>query len=363
MLALLLGGHEAVFVLKLLLTVAFVVADAADGLADHCHVKALCVAADAGTDIGSLAGYCLVDDIGVSQERTTHNDSVEVASVDEFLCLLDVHAHTLCDGSLDSCLDLAAEVCPCAVGNFHGDEGNCRLVPACGDGEAVNITGLVQQLTDLCDIVAVAAAVHEVAAADTKRNGIVGADCLSHALKGLDHEAAAVFERAAVFVGAVVCKRREELAVQVAGVCLDLDAVEAGLLCDDRSVCLPVDELLDLLNGELLGHLKVSESAGDGGRCNSLLALNACAVCASAAMHELCKYLAAALVDGVGQLLERGNVLLVGEHCAVVGVVADLIPLHICENDKADSAECTASVELDNIIHNKAVDGVANAHG
>ena len=161
----------------------------------------------------------------------------------------------------------------------------------------------------------------------------------------------------------MVGQGREELAVQVAGVCLDLDAVEACLLCDDRSVCLPLDELLDLLNGELLGHLKVSESAGDGGRCNSLLALNACAVCASAAMHELCKYLAAALVDGIGQLLERGDVLLVGEHCAVVGVVAQLIPLHVCENYKADSAERTASVKFNHIIHYKAVDGMAYAHG
>lgn len=116
--------------------------------------------------------------------------------------------------------------------------GTCRLVPACGDREAVNIAGFVKQLADLCDIVAVAAAVHEVAAADAQGDGIVGADCRAHAFKSLNHETAAVFERAAILVGTVVGQRREELTVQVAGVGFDLDAVKAGLLCDDCGLCL-----------------------------------------------------------------------------------------------------------------------------
>ena len=235
-------------------------------------------------------------------------------------------------------------------------------MPACGDREAVNIAGFVKQLADLCDIVAVAAAVHEVAAADAQGDGIVGADCRAHAFKSLNHETAAVFERAAILVGAVVGQRREELAIQITGVGFDLDAVKAGLLCDDRSLCLPVNEFLDLLNGELLGHFKVSESAGDGRRCNCLLALNACAVCASAAMHELRENLAAALMDSIGELLKRGNVLLIGEHCAVVRIVAQLIPLHVCENDKSYAALCTALVKLNNVIHNEAINSVAYAH-
>ena len=235
-------------------------------------------------------------------------------------------------------------------------------MPACGDREAVNIAGFVKQLADLCDIVAVAAAVHEVAAADAQGDGIVGADCRAHAFKSLNHETAAVFERAAILVGTVVGQRREELTVQVAGVGFDLDAVKAGLLCDDCGLCLPINKFLDLLDGKLLGHFKVGESAGDGRRCNSLLALNACAICTSAAMHELCENLAASFMDCIGELLKRRDIFLVSEHCAVVGIVAKLIPLHVGEDDKSYAALCAALIKFNNVIHNEAINSVAYAH-
>ena len=160
----------------------------------------------------------------------------------------------------------------------------------------------------------------------------------------------------------MVGQQREELAIQITGVGFDLDAVKAGLLCDDRSLCLPINKFLDLLDGKLFGHFKVSESAGDGRRCNCLLALNACAICTSAAMHELCENLAASFMDCIGELLKRRDIFLVSEHCAVVGIVAKLIPLHVCENDKSYAALCTALVKLNNVIHDEAVNSVTYAH-
>ena len=204
MLALYLGGKLAVFVFKLCLAVALVVADAADGLVRHGHVEAQGVAAHAGADSVDTSGHGLLDGVGVCKERTTHDDSVKVAALDKLFRLFHVHAHTLRNGSLDACLDGAAEVRPRGVGNLHGDKGHRGLVPACGDGEAVNIAGLVKQLADIADIVSGAAAVHEVRAADAQRDGVVGADRLADTLKGLDHEAGAADDVAAVLVGAVV---------------------------------------------------------------------------------------------------------------------------------------------------------------
>ena len=204
MLALHLGGELAVFILKLCLAVALVVADAADGLVRHGHVEAQGVAAYAGADGVDTSGHGLLDGVGVCEERTSHDDGVKVAALDKLFRLLKVHAHTLRNGGLDARFDGAAEVRPRGVGNLHGDEGNRGLVPACGDGEAVNIAGLVKQLADIADIVSGAAAVHEVGAADAQRDGVVGADRLADALKGLDHEAGAADEVAAVLVGAVV---------------------------------------------------------------------------------------------------------------------------------------------------------------
>lgn len=82
-----------------------------------------------------------------------------------------------------------------------------------------------------------AAALEQVAAAHAQLQGIVGADGGADGGQGLDHEAVAVLHvLAAVLVLALVGQGGPELAVEVAGVGLELNAVKAGLLGDDRGL-------------------------------------------------------------------------------------------------------------------------------
>ena len=160
-----------------------------------------------------VAALGLIYKLGVAEENTSHNDGVKIAALDEHLGLLEVHAHTHGDGGLDLGLYLAAKVSEGAVRDFHGYEGDAALMPAGGDGEAVYIAGLVQQVAYVGDIVAVAAAGHIIAAGDAQADGEVGADGLAHGLEGLDHEAVAVLDAAAILIGAVIGERAPELAI------------------------------------------------------------------------------------------------------------------------------------------------------
>ena len=355
MLGLDLRGELAVCIAQLAFAVALVVADAADVLAGLGGVKAQCVAADAGTDAVVLAGHRLVDEVGIGQPLTAYDSAVDIAAVNYLFGDLYVHTHALENRDVNLCLDLAAEVEPVGVGDFHGDKGNGGVVPACGDGEAVDKAGLIEIAADICDIVAGAAAFKKVAAADAQLDGELRADDLADSGEGLDDEAA-------VLVGTEVRQGRPELAVEVTGVGLKLDAVKAGSLGYQSRVCLPLDELVDLFDGQGAGHFVMGELAGNCGGADCLKAADGGSRCGGASVHDLCEDLAAALMDGVGHLLELGNIFFVSQKGNIVRV-ADFVPLHVCKDYQANAALSSALVEISDFIVDVAVDGVPHAHG
>ena len=79
-------------------------------------------------------------------------------------------------------------------------------------------------------------------------------------------------------------------------------------------------------------------------------------------MHDLCEDLAAALVDGVGHLLELGTIFFVSQKGNIVRV-ADFVPLHVCKDYQANAALSSALVEISDFVVDVAVDGVSHAHG
>ena len=235
-------------------------------------------------------------------------------------------------------------------------------MPACGDGEAVDKAGLIEIAANLSDIVAGAAAFEKVAAADAQLDGELRADDLADSGESLNDEAVPVLKAAAVLVGTEVSQGRPELAVEVTGVGFELDAVKAGSLGYQSRVCLPLDEFVDLFDGQGAGHFVVGELAGNCGGADCLKAADGGSRCGGASVHDLCEDLAAALVDGVGHLLELGNVLLVGQKGNIVRV-ADFVPLHVCKDYQANAALSSALVEISDFVVDVAVDGVSHAHG
>ena len=128
-----LGRELAVGIRELAFLVAFIVADAADGLAGLRGVETQRVAADARTDAVVFPGHGLLHQVRIGQKLTADDRAVEVAALDNFLCQPDVLAHAHDDRGLDLGLDLAAEVVPVAEGYLHRDERHRGIMPAGGD--------------------------------------------------------------------------------------------------------------------------------------------------------------------------------------------------------------------------------------
>ena len=97
---------------------------------------------------------------------------------------------------------------------------------------------------------------HVAAARGQVHADAVGTPDLGDGIDGFEHEAGAVFDGAAVGVGAVVGAGLQELVDEVAVGAVELDAVEAGSLGVLRAAFVVGDGAADLLDAEGAGRLK-----------------------------------------------------------------------------------------------------------
>ena len=102
--------------------------------------------------------------------------------------------------------------------------------------------------------------------------------------------------------------------------------------------------------------------AGNGRRRNSLFSLYTFLICITTAMHQLCKHITSALMNSICQFLQLRNEFFIRQQCAMIRIIAFLIPLHICKDNQADAAFCSSFVELHNRVCDFAFYGMANAH-
>ena len=130
---------------------------------------------------------------------------------------------------------------------YHG------VVVAAGDVEGVDAL-VLERLGEHERVLYREAVGLVVRAAQADGDGEVGADLLAHVARYLDVDAHAVLKRAAVEVGAVVRSGGEEVRQQIAVCAVDLDEVEAGDLRAPGRVAEGVDYVLDLLDGQHVGH-------------------------------------------------------------------------------------------------------------
>lgn len=94
-----------------------------------------------------------------------------------------------------------------------------------------------------------------------------------------------------------------------------------------------------------------------------MLAALRCGSGIAALVHELREDLAAFCVNNICELLQGGDVFLIGEHCAAVGIVAYGIPLHVGKYNKTDTALGAFFVEEDIALGGISVICIVDTYG
>ena len=226
------------------------------------------------------------------------------------------------------------------------DDGRAGIVSSAADVDAADAESF--QIFCLGDAVLFGDAVGQiVAAVYAHRNGEFRAAVSLDAHDDLRNEAHTPLKAAAVFVGALICVGREELADQVAVRGVDLDAVDPGLLGDHSAGDEFADHGLDFLGGHSAG-LLADDFAGDVRCRHGLLAADQPAGRLVARMVKLNEDLGVIGMDSFCQARElRDHVCicdaqLVGR--ADAGLVVDAGDLG---DDQACSAFGAVSVVLD----------------
>ncbi len=116
-------------------------------------------------------------------------------------------------------------------------------------------------------LVDVPAAFRPVGGADAHAERLIGRPGGPHRADNLEREAHSVFERTAIFVGAMVRKWREELVQQIAMGRVDLDQIEAGAQRPPGRGDEGRDDAVHVGTGGGARRMPVREGDGRGGHC------------------------------------------------------------------------------------------------
>jgi hypothetical protein len=187
-----------------------------------------------------------------------------------------------------------------------------------------------------------------------------------HRAQHLEAHAGAMLERPAVFVGAAVLERIEELRNQIAVRGVDLDHVEPGLARADGGGGIGVDGLADVerrhraRHDGLVGHLE--HRMGDRGRCDRRLAADVESRVA-AAVAELDGALGAARVDFARELEQPRDEAVVVDAELAKAMTADARGGGHLDRDQADAAAHARHVVVDAVVGDEPlVVGEARRH-
>ena len=188
----------------------------------------------------------------------------------------------------------------------------------------------------------------ELVAAETNGYGEISSQTGLDALDDLGVDAQAVLNTAAVFVGAVIIIGAEELVEQVAVTTGQLYAVKASLLGTDSGINEALFHDFDFLDRHLVGR-------GTTGSYRHLAGGPGLAGCGrgafGAVVVQLDKAAAVVLVNGLGQGLEGGGVLVTSQrHLRIPGLIVHLVHIHTFDDNQAHAAPGTLFIIGDSLF-------------
>ena len=334
---------------------------AGDALAEHNAVQAA-QATDAGADVVGVAGSGLIAELGIAQIGAAHHADVGSAVLDQLLGdpgLVD--AADGGDRNVDVLFDLARAG---SVRGLLGTGGRNRGTALDG-GAARHMNhvdaGLLQATRDVDHIVEGQTAIGVLIARDADVDDKVLAAALANLGDDLEQEAHAGIERAAVLVGTLVVERSQKAAEHTVGVrCVDLNAIDTGLLHTHGSVAKLMRELVNLIDRDRTRRLAGIGRAHKGWSDQARRARNVKGHVGG--VEELRHDLAAILVDGRGELFPaRDKRVVVAAHVTrQIGI--GRLDRHDLGDDEAHAALGTGTVMIDQVVGHIAVIGQVRGH-
>ena len=221
--------------------------------------------------------------------------------------------------------------------------------------------GLLQATRDINHIVEGQTAIGVLIARDADVDDKVLAAALANLGDDLEQEAHAGIERAAVLVGTLVVERSQKAAEHTVGVrCVDLNAIDTGLLHTHGSVAKLMRELVNLVDRDgtrcLTGIGRSHEGRSDQARRARNVKGHVGGV------KELRHDLAAILMHGGGELFPaRDKRVVVAAHVTrQIGIGG--LDRHDLGDDEAHAALGTGTVMIDQVVSHIAMIGQVGGH-
>ena len=326
-------------------------------------IQTALIAAHAAVDILYPALFALVAEIRVCQLGTAHDYHIHLVGFQNVLGLLGVvdaahadgqHPGTLADAGGVVHVETAGQIQrrhlvlagggnDVAAGNIQHIHTGILCPVAEGDGILYGQTGFAKAVVLCVDA-------HEQGH-PLRDGGADGADALQR-------EAGAVLQTAAVLVGAVVQTIRQEGVGQIVVGTVELDAVEPGSHRAGSSLAVAVHHLGDHFPADA-GNGKAGCQLGIAGKQDHSRLVH---THSQPALPQLDARLAALGVDGISQLLQLGDVLVLcnrEEHFGGAEGV-DGRDLH---DIQSTAAPCAGNMVCNVLLIYKTILGKAGAHG
>lgn len=204
-------------------------------------------AAQAMEDLFGAIGHDFVGQLGIGEEGARHFDDVGFAAGDDLF-----HLRRIVQGAdggnwhADVLFDFGGEVNVAAVVGEHGRMGleEAELIAAGGDVDEID--EIFDAVGDPAAFGEVVAAIEELGAAHAELDGKSGTDGFADACEHFARKAQAIFQAAAVFVGAMVEIWREELIDEPAVAAVDHDHLKTGALGEGGFFAVGLDDVGDL---------------------------------------------------------------------------------------------------------------------
>ncbi len=277
---------------------------------EHHGVQAV-PAGDAGPDIVEPTIARLVGEFRVGYQGARHADEVGPALGDDAVGQQRVVDAVGGDNrDTDDLLDLLRQVDEVSPRNRHVDQRGAALVPPRPHVEAVD-AGALQGDGYLPGLLQPLAALHEIVGADAADQGVAVAHPGLCRCDYLQHEPHAVYQRAAVIVGAPVGERRQEAGDEVADAAHDLHSVEAGVPRPAARLGVGIDYPVDLVRRQRAG-----AGVAPGGDPRWADLLDGCILLAGPEVLDayLGRYFSALAVHRFGELAQAGDEFVIVDH-------------------------------------------------